>query len=140
MSPYARNAWTNYRQVAIRTAPPGQLVLMLYDGAIRFLECALTGFDCTDPAERNSMINNNILRAADIIRELNGCLDTDAGGDLAQTLRSLYLYMERRLTESNLKKQHHGLNEVISQLKELRAAWARMLTQWDHALPTVTHD
>jgi len=127
MTAYARNPWNSYRQIATQTAPPGQLVLMLYDGAIRFLERALTGFAFTDPGERNATVNNNLQRAADIVRELNCCLNTDAGGQLARTLRGLYDYMERRLLESNFKKNRAGVDEVVIHLKELRNAWATML-------------
>ncbi len=127
MTAYTRNPWQSYRQIALQTAPPGQLVLMLYEGAIRFSECALTGFAFTDPGERNMTINNNLKRATNIVRELNVCLNTDAGGQLAQTLRDLYDYMERRLVESNLKKRRDGIDEVIGHLKELRDAWATML-------------
>ena len=135
MTATARNPWNSYRQIAAQTAPPGQLVLMLYDGALRFLECALTGFDRTDPGERNSTINNNLQRAVDIVRELNCCLDTDAGGQLARTLRDLYDYMERRIVESNLKKRRAGVDEVITHLKELRNAWAAMLANQGQSRP-----
>ena len=47
----------SYRTIATQTAPPGQLVLMLYDGAIRFLECALAAFEYEDPLEFNETIN-----------------------------------------------------------------------------------
>ena len=135
MTTTARNPWKAYRQVATQTAPPGQLVLMLYDGAIRFLERALTGFDSTDPGERNQTINNNLNRAMDIVRELNVCLDTEAGGKLAWTLRDLYNYMERRLLESNFKKKRAGVDEVIGQLKELRDAWVAMLANQGQPQP-----
>jgi len=127
MTAHARNPWKSYRQIATQTAPPGQLVLMLYDGALRFLDLALTGFACTDPGERNLTINNNLQRTLDIIRELNCCLDTNAGGELALTLRDLYDYLERRLLESNFKKKRAGVDEVINHLRELRNAWATML-------------
>ena len=135
MTATARNPWNHYRQIAAQTAPPGQLVLMLYDGALRFLERALTGFDHTDPCERNSTINNNLQRALDIVRELNCCLNTEAGGQLAQTLRDLYDYMERRIVESNLKKRRAGVDEVIIHLKELRNAWATMLANQGQSQP-----
>ena len=127
MTTTARNPWKSYRQIATQTAPPGQLVLMLYDGAIRFLELARAGFASADPAERNLTINNNLQRALEIVRELNLCLNTEAGGELAQTLRDLYGYMEGRLLESNLKKHRGGVDEVAGHLKELRDAWAAML-------------
>ena len=70
-----KNPWQSYRQVATRTASPGQLVLMLYEGAIRFLERAQAGFQLEDPVEFNTTINDNILRAQDIIRELDFSLN-----------------------------------------------------------------
>lgn len=122
------NSWKSYRQIATQTAPPGQLVLMLFDGAILALERALTGFELTDPAERNQTIHNNIRQATDIIRHLNHSLNLEAGGELAETLRKLYNYFEQRLTESNLTKQRDGIDEVIARMKDLRDAWATMLT------------
>jgi flagellar protein FliS len=101
---------------------------MLYDGAIRFLESSLVGFSYTDPAERNTAIHNNINRALNIVRELNFSLNTDAGGELAQTLEGLYSYFERRLLDSNRYKRREGIDEVIVHLKELRTAWATMLS------------
>ena len=121
------NPWQSYRQVAAQTAPPGQLVLMLFDGAIKFLHRAQSGFCKDDPAESNSLINNNILRAQQIIRELNLCLNMDLGGELAVQLRRLYDYFDRRLQESNTKKEPSGIVEVINRLSELRDAWATML-------------
>jgi len=135
MTATARNPLNSYRQIAAQTAPPGQLVLMLYDDAIRFSERALSGFASSDPGERNMTINNNLLRATDIVRELNFCLNTDAGGQLAQTLRDLYDYMERRLLESNFKKNRAGVDEVVTHLKELRDAWAAMLANQGQPQP-----
>jgi flagellar secretion chaperone FliS len=123
----AANSWKSYRQVATQTAPPGQLVLMLFDGALHSLERALTGFDYSDPREKNQTIHNNLQRAVAIIRALNNCLNLEAGGKLATTLRNLYHYFDRRIVESNLKKRRDGLDEVIGCLRELRDAWAAML-------------
>ncbi len=124
-----KNPWQSYRQVATRTASPGQLVLMLYEGAIRFLERAQAGFQLEDPVEYNTTINNNILRAQDIIRELDFSLNVDQGGELAAQLRRLYDYFDRVLLEANLRKDPTGLGEVIQRLTVLRDAWATMLTQ-----------
>jgi flagellar protein FliS len=128
----ASNPYQSYRQVATQTAPRGQLVLMLFDGALKSLDCALLGFKHADFAERNLAVNNNISRALDIIRELNASLDLDAGGQLAVTLRDLYTYFERRLTASNLKKSPEGVREVIPMLKDLRDAWSTMLNSQDN--------
>ena len=123
----AANPWSSYRKIATQTAPPGQLVLMLFDGALRSLDRALTGFTCLEIGERNATIHNNLSRAVDIVRELNQSLDLEAGGQLAETLRNLYGFFEQRLVESNLKKSRKGIDEVQPMLKQLRDAWFAML-------------
>ncbi len=123
----AINPWKSYHQIATLTAPPGQIILMLYDGALRFLDRALYGFAAEDPAELNMTVHNNLQRARDIIRELDCALDIDRGGELAETLHRLYDYFDHRLHASNLKKQRDGIKEVIQHLSVLREAWASML-------------
>lgn len=127
------NPWKSYRKVATQTASPGQLILMLYEGAIRFLERALCGFSKEDPAEFNETIGNNVLRAQEIINELNTSLNLERGGEVAVNLRQLYMYFDRRLMESNIKKEQEGIKEVISRLTVLRDAWATMLAQQNNS-------
>ncbi len=129
--------WNSYRQVAAQTAPPGQLVLMLYDGALRFLEQARLGFGHDDPLEFNRTINNNILRAQAIINELNLALNMREGGQFAATMRSLYNYFDSQLQRSNQRKTEGGLIEVISRLTVLRDAWSEMLRN-NGAAPAAT--
>jgi flagellar secretion chaperone FliS len=133
---YANHAKA-YRQVAAQTATPGQQVLMLYDGALGFLERALVGFQQDDPLEFNQTIHNNLVRAQAIIQELNFALNMEAGGELSVTLRRLYQYFDERLNESNLTKRAGGVKEVIRRLSVLRDAWAEMLRQEDHNQPAV---
>ena len=121
------NPWKSYHQTATMTAPPGQIILMLYDGALRFLERALAGFSHSDLAEQNMAVHNNLQRAGDIIRELNAVLNLENGGELAETLRRLYDYFELRINTSNMKKQRAGIEEVIRHLSVVREAWAAML-------------
>ncbi|MGA4643130.1 flagellar export chaperone FliS [Limisphaera sp. 4302-co] len=130
-----RNPWESYRRVATQTAPPGQLILMLYDGALRALDQALRGFASDDPATANATIHNGTQKAVDIIRELNFSLNMERGGQFAATLRRLYDYFERRLFESNLRKERSGIEEVQRHLQTLRDAWATMLAQQGGALP-----
>lgn len=123
------NPWNSYRQVAAQTANPGQLVLMLFDGAIRFLERALAGFACDDLLEKNEAINNNIIRAQQIISELDGSLNLEEGGELAATLRRLYDFFNWRLSQCNLNKESQGIEDVLRLLTGLRDAWCQMLQQ-----------
>jgi len=102
---------------------------MLYEGAIRFLERALAGFQHQDPLEFNSTINNNVIRAQEILNELDNSLDLHQGGDLAATLRGLYGFMNRQLTRSNTRKSPEGIHDTIKRLSVLRDAWSEMLRQ-----------
>ena len=124
----AANPWKSYRETATLTAPPGQIVLMLFEGAIRALERSLPGFSHSDPAESNMIIHNNLQRAQHIIRELNAALNMEQGGEFAANMRRLYDYFERRIWESNVRKNASGIGEVIGHLNVLRDAWATMLS------------
>jgi len=101
--------------------------LMLYDGAISFLERGLAGFSYSDPLKFNLTINNNVQRAQAIIHEMNARLDMNKGGEIADNFRRLYTYLYRRLQEANLKKKKPPIEEVIRHLRELRESWAEML-------------
>jgi flagellar protein FliS len=129
------NPWQSYRQVATQTASAGQLVLMLYDGAIQFLERALLGFKADDPLEFNQTINNNVLRAQDIVRELSASLDMQRGGELSGALRRLYDYMDHRLHEANRFKTEEGITDVLRRLTVLRDSWSEMLRKTDVQSP-----
>jgi flagellar protein FliS len=122
-------AGQSYRQVAAQTASPGHLVLMLFDGAIRFLERALAGFEENDPLQFHQTIHNNVTRAQAILRELDLSLDLERGGEFAGTMRRLYDYFDHCLYESNRQKSDHGIREVLRHLAILRDAWAEMLHQ-----------
>jgi flagellar protein FliS len=119
--------WDAYRKVATQTATPAHLVLMLYDGAIGFLERALAGFECADAREMNQTVNQNIVRAQAIIIEMNATLNMEAGGEISANFRRLYNYLNGRLREANHKKKKEPLQEAIMRLRVLRDSWAEML-------------
>lgn len=127
---YART----YRANAILTASPGQLVLMLYDGALKALALAREAFAAPpeDP-RRIEIINTQLLKAQAILSELQNGLNLEAGGDFARTMHRLYDYHNRRLLEANIRKQVEPVIEVERLVRELRDAWAQMLTQHDGA-------
>jgi len=121
------NPWQSYRKVATQTATPGQLVLMLYEGAVAFLERSLVGFNYKDPLEFNQTINNNAVRAEAILIELNNRLDMQRGEEVAANFRRLYNYLIRRVREGNLRKKREPLEEAARHLRVLRDSWAEML-------------
>ncbi len=122
-----------YRANSILTASPGQLVLMLYDGALKSLAQAREAF--TRPREdfrRIAVINQHLLKAQRIISELQGSLKMDAGdGQFAREMQRLYDYYNRRLLEANMQKQVEPVIEIERLLGELRDAWAEMLRKDD---------
>lgn len=123
---YART----YRTNAILTASPGQLVLMLYDGALKALALAREAFAQPESdLRRIAVINEQLLKAQAIINELQSGLNLEAGGEFARTMHRLYDYHNRRLLEANLRKREEPVIEVENLVRELRDAWAQMLAQ-----------
>ena len=112
---------SQYLQAAINTAPPGRLLLMLYDGAIGFLTQAIEGLGRCDYEEANRLI----LRAQDIIAELISTLDMKY--EVAHSLYRLYDYFNHRLVEANVKKDGVPVEEVQGYLRELRETWAKVV-------------
>jgi flagellar protein FliS len=123
---YART----YRANAVLTASPGQLVLMLYDGALACLARAREALERpAHDARRIEVINQQLLKAQAILAELQSGLNHEAGGEIAVTLDRLYSYYTRRLFEANMKKQVEPVIEVERLLGDLRSGWAEMLAK-----------
>lgn len=119
-----------YRSNAVLTASPGQLVLMLYDGALKAMGLAREAFDLPeDDLKRIETINRQLQKAQAILAELQNGLNMEAGGEFAKTLWRLYDYHNRRLFEANLKKQVGPVIEVEDLVRQLRDAWAEMLAK-----------
>lgn len=119
----------SYRTLQVDTASPGKLILMLFDGALRFLHTAEDGFRQSDPRLRQETIHNNIIKTQNIIMELQRSLNVRDGGDFAVNMFRIYDYMLTRLIEANTKKDPEGVRVVIQLLGEIRGAWDEMLQQ-----------
>ena len=113
------NSFGAYRETAVATQSKGRLIVMLYDGAIKFLNQAIKDLEKRDYEAKG----RNITKALDIIEELNTVLDMEAGGQIAQNLRALYNFMTKRLTEANIKCEPQMIKEVIGLLDELNKSW-----------------
>jgi flagellar protein FliS len=113
------NGFNTYQETAITTQSRGRLVVMLYDGAIKFLRQAIQDLQRNDMAAKGKHIG----KAQDILFELNTVLNMEQGGQVAQNLRSLYTFMHRHLSEANLKKDTRKIQEVIGILEELNQGW-----------------
>ncbi len=114
-----------YREVAVKTANPLQLVVMLYEGAIQALQEAQEHLKSKRIAERVRCIN----RATAIISELQAALNMKDGGQIAASLNGLYAYMRQRVFAANVEQKSEPLAEVIKLLDNLRSAWMELAVQ-----------
>jgi flagellar protein FliS len=114
-----------YLEIKVQTATPGQLVSMLYAGAIRFAKLARESIE----AGELEKTNHNLLRVEAIVEELNITLDLEKGGEVASNLRRLYNYLSERLIQANLKKSKEIVVEVIGLLESMQETWSQVLQQ-----------
>ncbi len=120
-----------YMQTQVTTTTPGHLVVMLYDGAITFLEQAKQEIEVRNYAKKGILIS----QALDIISELDGSLNTEKGGELAQNLHKLYMYCSTRLLQANLKMDITLIDEVIGILSSFRSAFSEISKTQAHPSP-----
>lgn len=112
-------AYEQYKKVDLQTAPQTRLVVMMYEGAIKFLDNALLALDKKHGTEET---HKNIVKAQEVICELLVSLNYDAG-EIADRLAAIYTYMNQKLTEADISKNKQPIIEVLKYLKELKAAW-----------------
>lgn len=118
-----------YRQNSVQTASPGQLVLMLFDGALRFMNRALQGFDQEEIAARNEAVHVNLVKAQAIIDELQASISYEPNGEFASNLSALYTFMRSQLRAANVRKEPTPIQTVLELLADLRSGWSAMLSQ-----------
>lgn len=124
---YSNLASKSYKTASISTVSPGKLILMLYDGALKFMHQAEQGFKDSNFIRRNETVNNNLIKAQKIINELQNSLDLSVEGDLPKTLNDLYDYCFNRLEIANIQKKPEAIKEAYKVISDLRSAWADML-------------
>ena len=113
-----------YKQQSILTAPPGRLVVMLYDGCIRFLFQSAYAMRQGDRKQSE----DRMRRAEAIIDELRVTLDHDKGGEIASNLDALYGFSRSHLIKAWTEQDATKVDEVSRLMSELRDAWAQIAT------------
>ncbi|HWL24542.1 MAG TPA: flagellar export chaperone FliS [Ureibacillus sp.] len=116
-----QNAYNAYQQNSVTTASPGELTLMLYNGALKFLNKANQAITDKNISEKNT----NIQKAQAIINELNVTLNMDY--PISKQMYALYDYMNRRLIEANIKNDQAIVDEVIGLTTEFRDTWKQVI-------------
>lgn len=120
-----QKATTAYFQTQVTTTSQGDLVVMLYDGAIKFLGQAKQHLLANDVAKKGIAIS----KALDVINELDSSLNMEKGGDLSVNLHSLYLFCSNHLVKANIRKDPKMIDEVLRVLTGLRSAYAEILSR-----------
>lgn len=123
-----------YRESAVMTASPMQLVVMLYDGAGRFLRQAIALQEQGKTIEAHEPIK----RAEAIVEELLATIDVERGGEIAAQLQGIYVFILGGLADQRLTPDPDGLTSSAKLLLELRESWAQIAASEPAAAPSST--
>ena len=117
-----RDPYSRYQETKVLGADQGRLILMAYDGIIKFLQIA------TDNIKNKDYLGKgrNIIKAQDLINELLCSLNYEAG-EIAINLRNIYLFMINRLTYAETNKDTKSIQDVLKMLYELQKAWENII-------------
>jgi flagellar protein FliS len=124
MTPTLSRGAQTYLHTHVQSRSPLELVVMLYDGAIRFLEQAGDAMDARDMPMKATAIS----KAMAIIAELQSTLNLEQGGEVAQQLDGLYSHVTARVIEGNVQRDRKPIDEAIALLRPLRDAWSQIAT------------
>lgn len=120
-----KNAYQKYKATSIQSASREKLLLMMYEGAIKFVKLGIAASEQKKIADRGV----NIGRAYDIILELNNTLDHKVGGEVAKNLEQLYMYLTDQLTQANITGDPQYLRNCLKILETLYDGWVKAVEQ-----------
>ena len=112
-----------YRKVEVNTNNRGKIVVMLFSGAITFLSKTRNYMVEKDYENKNKFLT----KALNIIDELNISLDMEKGGEIAQNLKTLYLFLIRYLHQANIENSLEKIDETIKILERLKSGFDEIL-------------
>lgn len=124
MTPTMARGAEAYYQTHVQSRSPLELVVMLYDGALRFCDQAADAMDAGDMAAKGIAMS----RAFAILSELQSTLNVRDGGDVARQLDALYAHMNDRLVDANIQRSSVPIRDVMRLLTTLRDAWSQVAT------------
>ena len=128
------NAYGKYLKQGVEGASQGQLIVMMYDAAVRFMKQAIKAIETKDIEGAH----NNIIRTENIIYELMSTLNTDKGGEIADNLLKLYDYMIWELVDANTAKSIEKIENVLKVITPLRSAWKEIVSRDESKAPAQT--
>jgi flagellar protein FliS len=123
MSLYSKSSFHSgydaYKVNEISTMSQGKLILMLYEGAIRFINIAIEN----NTPRKFESVHKNLMKAQEIINELMLSLNIEEGGDVAKNLLSIYIYLKKQLVQANMDKSTEVMKECAKLLGSLKEVW-----------------
>ncbi|MBW1709077.1 MAG: flagellar export chaperone FliS [Deltaproteobacteria bacterium] len=114
-----------YKRTQVTTVDKGRLIVLLYEGAIKFIRQAK---ECSQAKDFEGKANN-INRAMDIIAELNHSLNMKEGGEISANLRKLYLFISDQLLKSKINNDIKSMDDVVQILNTLLEAWNEVVNK-----------
>ena len=124
------NAISSYKETRVKTASQGQLIIMLYEEAVKHLDRGLELLALNTEGKKIpgniEKISKAILKAQEIVTELTVSLDFGQGGEIAKNLFSLYTWFNRELLQANISHDSYRITAVRNQINELKSAWAEI--------------
>jgi len=126
------NALSTYKETRIKTAGQAQLIIMLYDEAVKQLTTAVELMDSNSQKKnpgKIEKISKSIMKTEEIITELMVSLDFEQGGEISKNLFSLYSWFNRELLEANIAQNMDRIKTVKNMLADLRDTWSQIAAQ-----------
>jgi flagellar protein FliS len=126
-----KNASSTYKETKIKTASQGQLIIMLYEEAVRQLNIAIEILELKNENkkihDKIEKINKAVMKAEEIITELMVSLDFDQGGDVAKNLFALYSWFNKELLEASISQDVERIKNVKNMFCELQESWKKIV-------------
>jgi len=119
------NPYNKYKSTQIKTASREQILLMLYDGAIKYMK---QGRDALND-DNHELAHDKLIQAQDIVTELMASLDMDIGGDVAEDLYSLYDFILHNLVQANVEKNPRRVGQALDVMTDLNDAWDTVINE-----------
>jgi flagellar protein FliS len=125
-----KNAISTYKETSIKTAGQGQLVVLLYEEAVKQLIKAIELLELDNTQKKDpgriEQINKAVMKTEEILTELMVSLDFEQGGEISSNLFSLYTWFNRELLEANINKDIHRIATVRDMLSDLKTTWSQI--------------
>ena len=113
-----------YKETKVKTSSQGQIIVMLYDAAVRNMDAAIQLMEREE--KQLDAVNASITKTRDIVTELICSLDMETGGAFAERMFALYMWFNQQLLEANLSKDIKPVIAVRDMMRDLREAWAQI--------------